>query len=98
MLAVEQLRQRNVVSGLRLRTGVHRDAEACATRRDAVDGDEEGAVTPGGIVAVNVAAAHEHPILDVDGVQFTGPHPDECHRLVLYRLLLDDHVSLFRAT
>ena len=41
VLAVEDLRQREVVAGLGLGPGPHRDAEAGAARLEAVDGDDE---------------------------------------------------------
>ena len=89
MLAVEQLRQREVVAGLGLRPRAHRRAEAGAARLEAVDGDEEGAVAARRVVAVDVRAADEDAVLDLDRVQLARAHADERERRLVERLLLD---------
>ena len=89
MLSVEDLGQREVVAGLGLRAGSHRDAEAGPAGLEAVDGDDEGAVAAGGVVAVDEAAAEEHPVLDLDRVQLARAHAQERERGPLERLLLD---------
>ncbi len=87
--AVEDLGQREVVAGLGLRPGPHRDAEAGAGRLEAVHGDDERVLAPCGVVAVGVAAAEEDPVLDRDPVELAGAHSDQGERGVLERLLLD---------
>ena len=55
MAAVEDLGEGEVVPRLRLRAGAHRDAEARSARLEAVDGDDERVLAPGGVVALDVA-------------------------------------------
>ena len=87
--ALEQLREHEVVALACGRAGVHRDAEARPAGLVAVDGDEEGVLAPGGVVAVGVPAAEEDPVLDRDRRQLAGADADERERARLDRLLLD---------
>ena len=64
VLAVEDLGQREVEARLGLRAGAHRDAEARPAGLDAVDGDDEHVLAPGGVVALDVAALEEDAVLD----------------------------------
>ena len=89
MLAVEDLGQREVVARVRLRPGAHRDAEAGAAGLEAVHGDDERVLAARRVVAVGVAAAEEHLVLDRDPVQLARAHADERERPVLERFLLD---------
>ena len=89
MLAVEDLGQRQVVAGLRLRPGSHRGAEARAGRLEAVHRDDERVLAPSRVVAVGKAAAEEHAVLNHDPLQLAGPNADQRKRRVLERLLLD---------
>ena len=90
MPAVEDLGQREVVPGLGLRAGAHRDAEAGAGRLEAVHGDDERVLPPRGVVGVGVRPAEQHLVLDRDPVELAGAHADEGQRRTVGRVLLDD--------
>jgi hypothetical protein len=96
VLAVEQLREREVVALLDARPGVHRDTEARGGRLTAVDRDDEDPAAPGGVVAVDELAAGEDLVLDRDRVQLARAHPDEGERRLVERLLLDDRRAAVR--
>ena len=89
VLAVDDLGQREVVPCLGLRPRPHRDAEARAARLEAVDGDDERALSSCGVVAVDDPPADEHPVLDLDRVELARAHADECEQCRLERLLVD---------
>ena len=86
--ALEELGQYKVVALACRRACVHRDAEARPGRLVAIDCDEERVLAPGGVVAVDVPAAEENPVLDPDRRQLAGADADECERARLDRLLL----------
>ena len=89
VLAVEQLGEREVVAALRRRAGAHRVAEAEPAGLGAVDDDDERALTASRVVAVDVAPAGEHSILDPDRREVAAADSEECERLLRRRLLLD---------
>ena len=88
MLAVEDLREREVVVLVGLRAGAHRDAEARGRGLEAVGGHDEGVLPACGVVAIGVAAAEQHAILDRDPVQLAGAHAEKRERRRIERLLL----------
>jgi hypothetical protein len=66
MFAVEEFGEGEVVPALRRRPSSHRGAETEPAGLGAVDDDDERALAPGGVVAVDVAAARQHAVLDCD--------------------------------
>ena len=88
MLTVEDLRERQVVVAFGLRACAHRDAEARGRGLEAVGGHDEGVLPAGGVVAIGVAAAEQHAVLDRDPVQLAGAHAEQRERRRVWRLLL----------
>ena len=86
--ALEELRQYEVVAVACRRACVHGDAEARPAGLVAIDCDEERVLAPGCVVAVDVPAPEENPVLDPDRRQLAGADADECERAGLDRLLL----------
>ena len=89
MLVSDELGEREVESALGARACAHRGAEAGSARNAAVDRDEERSLAAGGVVAVDVRALDEHPVLNSDRVQVAGADADEGER-TLGRRLLDE--------
>ena len=79
---LDELRQGEVETGLDLRSGIHRDAEAGAARLTAIDRDDKGVVAAHLIGLVEVLAREKDPVLDGDRAQLTGAHADKGERLV----------------
>ena len=78
IVAIEQFGQGEVETGLRLRTGLHRDAEAGSAGFAAVHGDEEIVLAA---AADNPCSGYgpldEHPVLNGDRVKFAGAHAEK---------------------
>ena len=94
MLAVQQFGQRQVETGLRTRSGMHRDAETRAARLAAVHRDDERAVAPRLVVRIDMRTAEEHVVLDGDRMQFAGPHGEEGKALLRRRIDRDAHAAV----
>jgi len=77
VLAVEDLVEGDVVGAVDSRSGAHRGAEARGGRLEAVDGDDEGVLTPARVVGVDVVAAHEHTVLDGDRRELASADADQ---------------------
>ena len=75
--AVEQLGQREVVPGVRSRSGAHRHAEAGAARIGAGHRDDEGPGAACGVADVDVVPAEQDDVVDGQGVQVARPHPEQ---------------------
>ncbi len=92
VLAVEELREREVVGALGGWAGAHRRAEAGRSRIAAVDGDDEDSFPTGGVVAIDVAAAHEDTVLNCDRAEVAAANAEE--RVTLGRRILFDLQAL----
>ena len=94
VLAVEQLRQREIEAVLGAGAGAHRRAEAGGSRVAAVDGHDERAVAAGCVVSVDVRAAREDAVLDADRSEVAGADAEKGERLGRRRLRLDRHAPV----
>ncbi len=74
---LQQFGERKIEAGSRLRSGIHRGAEAGTTSRTAIDGYEKHAFAPRLVAGINELTIEEHFVLDRDRVQFAGAHPEE---------------------
>ena len=89
MLAVHELREREVEPALRRRSGAHRVAEAEPAGLSAVDDDDEDPLAPRRVIVIGIASAGEHPVLDADRGQVAAAHAEEGERFLGRRLFLD---------
>ena len=84
-----QLRQRQVEARLRLRAGLHGDAEAGAARLAAIHRDDEVPLAPRLVVRVDIGVADQHAVLNLDRCDLAGAHADEGEARVVIRRRLD---------
>ncbi len=89
--AFDDLGESQIKSGRRLRSGIHRCAEARVSRLAAVHGQEECAFAARFVERVDKGSAEKHFVLNGDGVQLAGAHADESHlgRRVFFFFNLD---------
>ena len=97
VLVPEQFGQCEVVARLRLRAGLHRDAEAGAAGLAAIDRDDEVPFAPRAVMRIGIGVAHQHAVLDGDGGDLAGAHADEGEARAVLRRRVDAHgVSVAR--
>ena len=89
MLALHQLGESEIEGTFHARPRAHRAAEARAPGLATVDGDDERPLAAQRVVALDVAAFQEDPVLDRNRMQVAGAGAEERERLVGRRLLGD---------
>ena len=89
VLVADELGEREIETAFGPRARSHRGAEARPARDAAVDGDEERLLAARRVVAVDVRALEEDPVLDRDRVEIAGADAEERKR-PLGRRLLDE--------
>ena len=90
---LDELRQSEVETGVDLRPGIHRDAEAGTARLTTIDRDDEGVVATNFVRLVEVLACEKDPVLDGDRAELAGAHAKKGERLRCL-FVLDDREAI----
>ena len=77
VVVLDDLRQREIEAVAHPRSGLHRCAKTGGSRLRAIHGDHKYVPAPALVDRIRKPVFDQHPVLHLDGGQFTGAHSEE---------------------